>query len=462
MVDPLPILPFTKPVAASVRLPGSKSITNRALILAALGDGETLLEGALFSEDTEIMVTALQSLGFSVETDRAAETIRIRGENGKIPNRSAQIHVGNAGTAARFLTAFCCLADEGDFQLDGVPQMRKRPMKGLIDALAGLGARIESDNGFFPIRIRGGGLSGGEIRVDATESSQMLSALLMVAPAAKSDCVFVAPNVRAPFVLMTLQMMEQFGQSIFSANPATFDRDASGKPVFRANFEKIRVPSGQKYRAPGNGVYPVEADMSAASYFLALPFVTGGKLTLENLPSAAESLQGDAAFIAVLEKIGIRVSPSPTGGIVSEFVGPKPDFPLDLDFNTFSDTFLTLAAITPLLPKPVTIRGIRHTRKQETDRVSAMTAELRKLGQNVVEEEDSLAISPVPLAAKNAAVHQIETYRDHRFAMSFGILGSLDLLGNGQPWLAIRDPGCCAKTFPEFFRALESVRQRSH
>src|SRR5690606_38723788 len=141
MVDPLPILPFTKPAAASVRLPGSKSITNRTLILAALGEGETLLEGALFSEDTEIMATALQSLGFFVETDRAAETIRIRGEGGKIPNRSAKIHVGNAGTAARFLTAFCCLAEEGDFQLDGVPQMRKRPMKGLIDALTGLGAR---------------------------------------------------------------------------------------------------------------------------------------------------------------------------------------------------------------------------------------------------------------------------------------------------------------------------------
>lgn len=462
MLDPLPILPFTRPVSASLRLPGSKSITNRALILAALGTEETLLTGALFSEDTEIMVTALLSLGFSVEADWDAETIRIQGEGGKIPSRTATIFIGNAGTAARFLTAFCCLADEGDYHLDGVPQMRQRPMKGLIDALTSLGANIESADGFFPLRIRGGGLSGGEVRVDATASSQLLSALLMVAPSARKDCVFIAPKFRRPFVLMTLQMMEQFGVPVFSDNTETFEKDGEGKYVLRPGAERIFVSNKNAYHSPDDGVYEIEADMSAASYYLALPFVTGGELTIENALMLDESLQGDAAFMGVLEKIGMSVTKSPTGGVVSKYVGPKPEVPLDLDFTSFSDTFLTLAAVSPLLPRSVKIRGITHTRKQETDRVSAMATELQKLGQKVVEEEDSLEISPVPLHLEKDAIHEVETYEDHRFAMSLGILGCLDLHGNGKPWIAIRNPDCCAKTFPKFFRVMENIRNASH
>jgi 3-phosphoshikimate 1-carboxyvinyltransferase len=462
MLDPLPIQPFTLPAAAAVRLPGSKSITNRALLLAALGEGETKVEGALFSEDTELMVAALRELGFTIEADSAAATLRVKGEGGRIPNRQANLFVGNAGTAARFLTAFCCLAQEGDYVIDGVPQMRRRPMKGLVEALRSLGAKIESADGFFPIRVCGGGLAGGEVRVDARESSQMLSALLMVAPYARQETIFAVPQVRLPFVLMTLRMMEQFGQeNLLELNRETFEPGDDGSLRLRAGAERIRVPAGRSYVAPGGGRYRVEADATAASYFLALPLVVGGRLTIENFSSAGKSLQGDSAFLKVLEKAGCRLGEDEEGRTVCEFSGEPSPTGLDIDFSGFSDTFLTLAALSPLLPKPLKIRGIAHTRKQETDRVAAMAAELGKLGQQVVENDDSLEISPLPLQI-GSGLHEVDTYGDHRFAMSFGILGCLDLHGTGQPWLAIRDPGCCGKTFPDFFRALESLRQRSH
>jgi len=263
MLDPLPILPFTQPAEASVRLPGSKSITNRALLLAALGDGETELSGALFSEDTEIMVGALRELGFHVKADPGTERIVIRGEGGKIPARQARLFVGNAGTAARFLTAFCCLADGGEYELDGIPQMRKRPMKGLIDTLIALGAEVDSNNGHFPLRIRPNGLAGGEVQVDAAESSQMLSALLMVAPFARGDCTFKIAGVRQPFVLMTLRMMEQFGQPVFAANEGNFVTSENGKQQLRPGANQIRVPAGGHYRSPDNGHYAIEADVTA-------------------------------------------------------------------------------------------------------------------------------------------------------------------------------------------------------
>lgn len=462
MIDPLPVLPFTLPAGAAIRLPGSKSITNRALLLAALGEGETHLQGALFSEDTEIMATALRELGFSIEANAASETVRVRGEGGRIPNRKARLFVGNAGTAARFLTALCSLAEDGDYELDGVDQMRRRPMKGLVEALTSLGARVDSENGHFPLHIRAGGLRGGEVRVNAAESSQMLSALLLVAPYSREECTFIAPGVRAPFVLMTLQMMEQFGQKrLAGLNDGIFDSDESGQRRLRPGTDRIRVPSGAGYTAPGDGPYRVEADATAASYFLTLPIVTRGRVTIENLSATGKSLQGDAAYFQVLEQLGCRIFEDEEGRTISEFLGNLPDAEVDIDFSGFSDTFLTLAAISPLLPRATRIRGIAHTRKQETDRVAAMARELKRLGQQVKEEEGALEISPLPISAEKGSIHEVDTYGDHRFAMSFGILGSLDFHGTGEPWLAIRDPGCCGKTFPEFFRALESLRQRS-
>jgi 3-phosphoshikimate 1-carboxyvinyltransferase len=395
----LPIQAFTKPVRGSVTLPGSKSITNRALILAALTKGSTTLHGALFSRDTHIMVAALRALGFLVVTDEKALTITVAGRGGEIPVREARIDVGNAGTAARFLTAFVCLRPGGTYHFDGDEAMRRRPIGALLEALESQGAQASARS--FPFTLRTAGLRGGRVDLDASESSQMLSALLMVAPHAQSPLTVKLKGEAGskPFVTMTEAMVRQFAT------------------------------------APSD--YRIEGDASAASYFLALPVVTGGALAL---PNYGGPLQGDMQFSEVIA----AVARSRRG--------------LYRNFREFSDTFLTLAAIAPLLEGPTKISGIAHTRKQETDRVAGMARELTRLGQHVIETEDSLEIHPRPLTPGI----EIETYHDHRFAMSFGILGCHDLLKNGQAWLTIKDPGCCAKTFPAFFDLLAGLRAASH
>ena len=411
----LPIQPFTKPVHGTVTLPGSKSITNRALILAALGTKTVTLHGALFSRDTRIMVAALQALGFTVATDEKALTITITGRGGEIPNREAKIDVGNAGTAARFLTAFVCLRPDGVYHFDGDEAMRRRPIGALLEALAMQGAKASSPS--FPFTLKTAGLPGGTVELDASESSQMLSALLMVAPHAKSPLKVKLKGAAGskPFVAMTEAMLKQF-----AAQPTE---------------------------------YAIEGDASAASYFLALPLVVTGALIL---PNYAGTLQGDRAFADVMGTVGLYREPTPLGMSYLS-TDQEERNGITQNFREFSDTFLTLAAIAPLLNSPTKISGIAHTRKQETDRVAGMANELKKLGQHVIETEDSLEIHPRPLKAGV----EIETYHDHRFAMSFGILGCHDLLNNGQPWLTIKDPGCCAKTFPAFFDLLESLRRKS-
>jgi len=412
----LPIQPFTQPVRGRVFLPGSKSITNRALILAALGRQTVTLRGALFSRDTLIMIDALRVLGFRIESDEAALTIRVEGRGGEIPVREARIEIGNAGTAARFLTAFVCLRPDGIYHFDGDEAMRRRPIGALLEALAGQGAKADRRN--FPFTLRTAGLPGGNVELDASESSQMLSALLMVAPHAKKPLTVTLSGETGsrPFVTMTEQMLNQF-----SAAPTD---------------------------------YAIEGDASAASYFLALPLVTAGSLTL---PNFSGTLQGDQKFQEVLAKAGLHRKASVNG---AEFSHRRTDRRpgVEQNFREFSDTFLTLAALAPLLDGPTRITGIAHTRKQETDRVAGMARELTKLGQHVLEMEDSLEIHPRPLTPDV----QIETYHDHRFAMSFAILGCHDLHGNGQPWLSIKDPACCSKTFPHFFAELARLHAESH
>lgn len=412
--DLLPIAPFTRPARGSVTLPGSKSITNRALILAALGSKTVTLHGALFSRDTRIMVAALRQLGFRVETDEAALTIRIEGRGGEIPNREARLNVGNAGTAARFLTAFVCLRPDGVYHFDGDEAMRRRPIGALLEALESQGAT--ADNRSFPFTLRTAGLPGGQILLDASESSQLLSALLMVAPHARSplSVQLKGATVSRPFVRMTERMVAQF-----AAAPAD---------------------------------YAIEGDATAASYFATLAVVTEGALEINGLNSTADALQGDIEFFRLLQArnlIRCHGRQVAHGGSRQGVIA---------DFNDFSDTFLSLAAIAPLLDGPTKIVGIAHTRKQETDRVAGMARELQKLGQHVVETEDSLEIHPRPLTPGV----EIETYHDHRFAMSFAILGCHDLRGDSQPWLAIKDPACCAKTFPAFFDLLAGLRTGSH
>ncbi len=432
--DILPIKPFTQPVRGEVSLPGSKSLTNRALILASLCQGPVVLSGALFSEDTQIMTEALVRLGFDVKQDERRKTIQVEGQGGKIPAVSADIFVGNAGTAARFLTALCAAARQGVFTLDGIPQMRRRPMKGLIDALRSLGADIRclGEEGFLPVEIRARGLRGGKVRIDARESSQMLSALLMVAPLAGGDVVIgLKGKVREPFVELTRKIMHHFGVDV---------------------GDGFKITGHEYFAKP----YPIEPDATAASYFLALPLVVNGSLTLRHF--TRDSLQGDAQFADALKGAGLSVEIESAGSVASHEAGPRKA--VRQNFKNFSDTFLTLAAISPLLEGQTLITGIGHTRKQETDRVGNMAKELTKLGQRVSETEDSLEIHPQPLPRSGKAI-EIETYGDHRFAMSFGILGCHDLHADGRPWLAIRDPGCCAKTFPDFFELLEDLRRKS-
>ncbi len=424
-----------------VTLPGSKSLTNRALLLAALGDTPVTLTGALFSEDTQLMAAALRQLGFTVEADERAGTLRIADQAKGFSGGEADLFVGLAGTAARFLTALCAAAPRGTFRLDGVAQMRRRPMKPLIQALRQLGAEIRCTGveGFFPLVIQARGLDGGRATLDASESSQLLSALLLVAPLARSAVeIRIVGEVRRPFVDMTAALLTQFGQ------PAP--QWLSGEVVSSRPQRRYTTTAGS---------YAVEPDATAASYFLALPLVTGGSLALRGLNGPGSGLQGDTQFIRVLQEAGLAVAPQPGAMIIRHAGAGRRG--VRQDFSEYSDTFLTLAAISPLLEGPTFISGIAHTRKQETDRVAGMARELRKLGQDVTETVDSLEIRPKPLRAGET----IETYGDHRFAMSFGILGCHDLHANGRPWLAIKHPACCAKTFPHFFELLESLRQKS-
>ena len=440
--DLLSITPFTRPVRGEVVVPGSKSLTNRALLIAALADRPVTLTGALFSEDTRLMAEALRRLGLSVTADEVALTVRVGDQAQAFATTPTpvELFVGLAGTAARFLTALCAAAPRGVYRIDGIPQMRKRPMRALIEALRGLGADIRclAEDGFFPIEIHAHGLRGGTVKIDASESSQLLSALLMVAPRAAGPVnVELTAEVRRPFVEMTTRLMAEFGYTLGE----------------QASTESFVIKPG-RYDAPSR--YAIEPDATAASYFLALPLVTGGALHLPFLRGPGVGLQGDTHFTEVLARVGATIRTT-SRGLDTSFSQTSMQRGVTQNFSEFSDTFLTLAALSPLLAGPTHISGIAHTRKQETDRVAGMARELTRLGQHVVETPDVLDIQPRYLRSGET----IETYGDHRFAMSFAILGCLDLRGDGKPWLTIKDPGCCAKTFPHFFELLETVRQNS-
>ncbi|MGC6455501.1 MAG: 3-phosphoshikimate 1-carboxyvinyltransferase [Coraliomargaritaceae bacterium] len=450
MTDPFPVHPICRPLDATVTLPGSKSITNRALILAALADQETTLKGALFSRDTRIMLQALDQLGFDCEQDPEKRIIRVTGKGGRIPAKSASIQVGNAGTAARFLTAFLALEAGGEYFLDGDPAMRIRPMSGLLDALVTIDAAtfdFHGQAGHFPFTLKANGYRGGSCSVDASASSQILSALLLAAPAGNGSVAFSSPNVRPAYITITQKIRESFGASGIQVDPS-----------------KTYHLSPVNYTTPNGGSYQIEPDLSAASYFLALTVIHGGKLVLPGI--SQNPLQGDAQFADTLCQHGLQVQRKSDAWIAAQLDSRSSDGPdRAINFNTYSDTFLTYAAIAPLLGGSVRITGIAHTRLQETDRVAGMANELSKLGQSVEEEKDSLHIHPniramkerAIAARKNGQLIEIETYEDHRFAMSFAVLGSHDLLGDGKPWLAIKDPACCGKTFPNFFEVLQSL-----
>lgn len=420
--------PLAGPVDATVRVPGSKSITNRALLVAALADGESELSGALASDDTRYMAGALEALGLTVTHDEVGERFRVRGGGGTFPATAADLFVGNAGTAMRFLTAALPLG-HGRYRIDGVPRMRKRPIAPLLEALNDLGADAVSEEGSGcpPVVVNAAGLRGGRAEVAGDQSSQFFSALLIAAPYAREGVELVVRGdlVSKPYMPMTTGVMAAFGVE------AELDEQ---------EWRWMRVRPGQRYTGRA---YAIEPDASNASYFFAAAAATGGRVRVDGL--GRDSLQGDLQFVRALEAMGARVE---IGDTWTEVRGPVDGRlrGVDLDMNAISDTAQTLAAITPFAEGPTTIRGVGHARLKETDRVAAVANELRKLGQEVEEREDGLTIHPRPVTPA-----AIETYDDHRMAMSFAITG---LRAAG---VRILDPGCTAKTFPDYFDRLRSA-----
>jgi len=438
------IQPFTQSCDAVVEVPGSKSISNRALILSAMCGGEVELKGLLQSEDVDLMRQALADLGFQIRNN--AKNCKINGSGGFIEKKECKINVGNAGTIARFLTCLLASQKNGTFRMDGTEAMRKRPMHELLNCLVDLGSKVkyQGEKGCFPFILYSNGLRNKKIQIDARKSGQNISGILMQCPLLESDCEINFKNgtVSVPFIKMTLDMMRTFCEN----NKLNY--------IYEHNSIKIEKCSYKNE----NFSYEIEPDATAASYFMTLPQVVGGTCVIPGMKE--QMLQGDIAYFDVLNTLGANITFGEDG------LRSRPGRPLgggSFDFVDISDTFLTLAAISPLLSETLEIYGIEHTRKQETDRVSAMARELVKLGQDVIEKSDRLVIRPnlnkLIKHAKSGV--EISTYKDHRFAMSFGILGSFDLLGNGQPWLKINDPICCSKTFPLFFDCLNTARKDS-
>ncbi len=408
---------------AAIRPPGSKSITNRALVCAALAEGTSVLDGALDSEDTQVMIESLRQLGLAVEHDPTAARLTVTGGAGAMPQSAADLFVANSGTTIRFLTAMLA-ACRGSFRLDGIARMRERPIADLIDALNQLGARVTSElaNGCPPVRIDTDGLTGGHATIRGDISSQFLSGLLMACPLAKRDVDLVVQGrlVSQPYVTMTLGVMEAFGVTVDAGDLSHF-----------------AIPHGFGYRAAH---YPVEPDASAASYFWGAAAIAGGRVLVEGL--TRDALQGDVAFCDCLAEMGCQVQLQPQG--IEMTGGPLRG--IDVDMNAISDTVQTLAAVALFAEGPTTITGVAHIRHKETDRIGDLARELRRVGAEVDELPDGLRITPRPLHGA-----EIVTYNDHRMAMSMA------LVGLRTPGIVILDPDCTRKTYPGFFTDLERM-----
>jgi 3-phosphoshikimate 1-carboxyvinyltransferase len=420
----LEIKPILHPLNASVRVPGSKSLTNRALLIAALANGTTHLTNALFSDDSRYFAQALQTLGFDLRLDEEKFEMTVTGLGGKIPSKKAELFIGNAGTAARFLSAFLTLGN-GEYILDGEPRMRERPIKDLIDSLNQLGVEVEATNHCPPVEIFAKGLPGGSTKIAGDISSQFLSGLLMVAPYAQSKIeIALSTELNSkPYVDMTVAIMREFGVEI--------ERDGYERfTIHPASYSPLTM-------------YSIESDASAASYFFAAPAICGGTVTVENI--SRKSLQGDIGFLDVLQTMGCTVEEAASSITVhsrSSMVG------IDIDMSDIPDTAQTLAAVAPFADSPTTIRGIASARVKETDRVHATCVELDRLGVRVEEHEDGMTIHP----CQTFKPASIQTYNDHRMAMAFSLIG---LRFDG---VTIENPGCVSKTFPNYFEVLDSLR----
>lgn len=440
--DAIPI-PLAGSLDATIRPPGSKSITNRALVIASMAVGTTVLRDALDSEDTRVMLQVMRDLGLTTSSRDEGRTLILDGQGGVFPRKKAELYVANSGTTLRFLTASLAFTD-GTYRLYGKPRMHERPIGDLIAALETLGGRItcEQKSGYPPIRIHGSRspqehMCGQvESKQEFTEisgdlSSQFLSGLLMAAPLASRDAaVRIDLNsvlVSKPYILLTMDVMESFGVKVQAA-PA---------------LQSFLIPQASVYQPR---TYSVEPDASAAGYFFAAAVVAGGTVTVEGL--SQNSLQGDVRFVDALERMGATVDRKSDSISVTR----PPDKMLrgiDIDMNSISDTAQTLGVVALFADGPTTISGIAHARLKETDRISALAKELRKFDAFVEEHSDGLTIRPPERHGTETV--EIETYDDHRMAMSFAIAGLR------RAGVVIRDPGCTVKTYPQFFEDLARV-----
>jgi 3-phosphoshikimate 1-carboxyvinyltransferase len=417
----LEIIPLKDPPDATIRVPGSKSVTNRALIIAALAAGGSRILNPLFSDDSFWLMNALVRLGIGVSAEREKGEVYVSGQGGGFDASGVDLFVGNAGTVARFLPPVLALG-RGPYTVDGVPRMRERPVAGLVDAMRQLGAAVAyaGEDGKFPLTIKGGGLRGGEARFSASKSSQFISGLLMAAPYAEAP-VKLYPEGRKewPYVGITAALMRAFGVEVVETN----GRFAVDPATYRSRE------------------YEVEPDASGASYFMAAAAATGGRVRIPGLGSS--SPQGDLRFAEVLRDMGCRVEITASA---TQVTGPDRLRGVEVDMNAFSDTMITLSAIAPFAQDPTTIKNVAHTRLQETDRLRAVQTELNRLGIKTRTTPSSIRIIPGKIRPG-----VVRTYGDHRMAMAFAVTGLV------APGIAIGDPGCVSKTFPGYFGALRSL-----
>lgn len=426
-MDSLTLEPIQK-VEGIINLPGSKSVSNRALLLAALAKGTTRLTNLLDSDDINHMLKALKQLGVNYSLDRAAKVIEVEGLGEPLGKTDTPLFLGNAGTAMRPLCAALCLGT-GDYQLGGEPRMEERPIGDLVDALEMAGAEIVylKNEGYPPLSIHAHGLEGGKVEIDGSVSSQFLTAFLMASPMAENDCEIHIKGelVSKPYIEITLKMMVAFGIAV--------END---------NYQVFRIKGKQRYKSPGN--FLVEGDASSASYFLAAAAIKGGTVRVNGVGTA--SMQGDVHFADVLEKMGARVEWGEDFIETScnELVG------IDMDMNHIPDAAMTIATTALFAKGKTAIRNVYNWRVKETDRLHAMAAELKKVGAEVVEGEDYLEIIP-PEKFRHAV---IDTYDDHRIAMCFSLVALSD-----SP-VTINDPGCTSKTFPDYFEQFEQLCSR--
>lgn len=407
------------PLDSTVTVPGSKSCTARALIMAALTDGRSTLIEPADCDDTDYMLSGLAAFGVAAVRD--GTRIEMAGRAFESP--AAPLDLGNSGTAMRFLVAACASLD-GEATLDGTRRMRKRPISDLVEALRAWGVDARAPTGCPPVHVSGTGRFGGGTRVKGSASSQYLSGLLMVAPKAERDVTITVMGelVSRPYIDLTVAMMTE-----------------RGVEVGNEGYRLFRVAAGQTYAA---GEYRIEADASGASYFLASAAIAGGRVRVQNLSS--RSHQGDARFAYVLERMGCEVR---EGADWIEVVSSGPLRGIDVDLNDMPDMAQTLAVVALFAESPTRIRNVANLRIKETDRIRATATELRKLGATVTELEDGLVVTPGRL--RGAA---IDTYDDHRMAMSFAMAGLR------IPGMVINDPGCVSKTFPDFFERFAALR----